>query len=166
MNDAAIPNQGELYAIVRTKSIRNRSSYHIAYVIYSDDRINITIEAEADNETQYQPKFCLYDKNPLGNTFHKRWTGELYKRSDRVNYLYKNGVTVVLTMRPDIRTTNAVFDNGIIPTGVRRPVAVAMPIFVQNTSSSRTRGTTRKRSSSRNSRESSKSAKRTRSNES
>ena len=178
IDNDAIPDEGELYAIVRRRSTHDRSSYHIAYVIYSGDTINITIEAEADNETRYQPKFCLYDKNLLGNTFHRRWTGELYKDSDRANQLYENGRTVVLTMQPGIRTIEALFDKGTIPRGVRRQVTMPIPmsmsmsmpmpmpmsIFLRNTSSSTKRGTSRKRSSSRDSRMSSNPAKRNRSN--
>jgi hypothetical protein len=155
INDNAIPNQGELYAIVRTRSTSNRSSYHIAYVIYSDDTINITIEAEADNETQYQPKFCLYDKNPDGNTFHRRWTGELYRDSDRVDQLYKNSRTVVLTMQPEIGTIEALFDKDIIPSGFRIPVTMPSLLLHRH---SPPKGTLRK-SSSKNPKESSNSAK-------
>jgi len=144
IDDLAIPNQGELYAIVRSTPTRDRSPYHIAYVIYSDDAVNITIEAEADNESEYQPKICIYDRE-LRNTFHCRWTGELYKTSDphRVNYLYGNGRTVVLTMQDGIKNTRDLFYRNIIPHDLKEQVTT--PIIVQDTNS-RQRG----RSSTRN----------------
>jgi hypothetical protein len=98
----AIPKNGETYAIVRTKVVADKSPYHIAFVLYTHNNVNITLEAEADNRNDYQPKFCLYDTNPDGHTFHRRWSGELFKNdtstagSDRYNSLYNNGETIVL----------------------------------------------------------------------
>jgi hypothetical protein len=101
-NNLAIPKNGETYAIVRTKVVADKSPYHIAFVLYTHNNVNITLEAEADNRNDYQPKFCLYDTNPDGHTFHRRWSGELFKNdtstagSDRYNSLYNNGETIVL----------------------------------------------------------------------
>jgi hypothetical protein len=104
-NNFAIPLNGESYAIIRTKLIKNSAPYHIAFVLYTHDSINITLEAEADNGNDYQPKFCFYDINSTGYTFHRRWSAELYKDAtdengmDRYNSLYNNGETVVLGSR-------------------------------------------------------------------
>ena len=63
------------------------------------------MEAEADAGQTYQPKFCFYDTNPEGNTFHRRWSAELYKKSAdpehklRYDALYNNGETIVLQSR-------------------------------------------------------------------
>jgi hypothetical protein len=103
-NNYAIPKSGESYAIVR-KKINENAAYHASFVLYSHDGVNITLEAEADAGATYQPKFCFYDTNPHGNTFHKRWSAELYKKSTdpedqaRYNALYNNGETIVLKSR-------------------------------------------------------------------
>ena len=109
-NHNAIPNNGELYAIVRKEIVFGSAPYHVAFVIYSDNNINITLEAEADNKDDYLPKFCMYDRNPQGYTFHKRWSGELdkiyYEEENNVDYLvryetlYNNAETIVLYSRP------------------------------------------------------------------
>jgi len=102
-NDA-IPINGQSYAIIRTKLIYG-APYHAAFVLYTHNGVNITLEAEADNKDNYQPKFSFYDTNPNGNTFHKRWSAELFKDSEddfgkaRYNGLYYNGVTIVLESR-------------------------------------------------------------------
>lgn len=104
-NNYAAPDDGQSYAIVRRKHVDGRSDYHIAFVVYQHNGVNVTLEAEADNKDQYMPKFCLYDTNPLGKTFHKRWSAEEYKNSndpddqDRYNALYNNGDTIVLNTR-------------------------------------------------------------------
>ena len=103
-NNNAVPEMGESYAIVR-KRINQNTAYHAAFVIYTHDGVNITLEAEADAGPSYQPKFGVYDKNPNGNTFHKRWSAELYKTSRdtghklRYRALYNNGETIVLKSR-------------------------------------------------------------------
>ena len=101
-NNLAIPKNGETYAIVRKTVVSDKSPYHIAFVLYTHNNVNITLEAEADNRNDYQPKFCFYDTNPDGYTFHRRWSGELFKNdtseagSNRYNSLYNNGETIVL----------------------------------------------------------------------
>jgi hypothetical protein len=106
-NNFAIPKNGESYAIVRKKIVTGKSPYHIAFVLYTHNNVNITLEAEADNRNDYQPKFCFYDTNPDGYTFHRRWSGELFKNdtseegSDRYNSLYNNGETIVLKTNLD-----------------------------------------------------------------
>jgi len=128
VDNNAVPDQGEIYAMVSSKHIDGKSDYHIAFVIYNDNNINITLEAEADNGLNYQPKFCIYDRQHQGNTFHRRWTGELYQnrtsKNDKQRYkgLYNNGHTVVLSMKHDISDINSIFDNGEIPSEYREPV--------------------------------------------
>ena len=103
-NNNAAPKMGESYAIVRTK-INKNTAYHAAFVIFSHDGVNVTIEAEADAGSTYLPKFALYDVNPEGNTFHRRWSAELYKDSSNEDYqirykaLFYNGETIVLKSR-------------------------------------------------------------------
>jgi hypothetical protein len=103
-NNYAIPVMGESYAIVR-KKIDQNSAYHAAFVVYTHDGVNITIEAEADAGPTYRPRFAFYDTNPEGNTFHRRWSAELYKKSTdsdhqiRYQALYHNGETIVLKSR-------------------------------------------------------------------
>jgi hypothetical protein len=103
-NNNAAPKMGESYAIVR-KKINKNTAYHAAFVIFSHDGVNITIEAEADAGSTYLPKFAFYDTNPEGNTFHRRWSAELYKDSSdeghqiRYNAMYNNGETIVLKSR-------------------------------------------------------------------
>ena len=104
-NNFAVPLNGESYAIIRTKLLKNSAPYHIAFVLYTHESVNITLEAEADNGNDYQPKFCFYDINSTGYTFHRRWSAELYKDAidengmNRYNSLYNNGETVVLGSR-------------------------------------------------------------------
>ena len=106
-NNLAIPKNGETYAIVRKTVVADKSPYHIAFVLYTHNNVNITLEAEADNRNDYQPKFCFYDTNPDGNTYHRRWSGELFKNdtstigSDRYDSLYNNGETIVLKTNVD-----------------------------------------------------------------
>jgi hypothetical protein len=104
-NNYAIPQNGQSYAIVRKKIVLGSAAYHAAFVVYTHDGVNITLEAEADAGPTYQPKFSLYDINPEGNTFHRRWSAELYKKSAdpehklRYDALYNNGETIVLQSR-------------------------------------------------------------------
>ena len=106
-NNFVVPKDGESYAIVRKKIIDDKAPYHIAFVLYTNGSVNITLEAEADNQNNYQPKFCFYDINPDGNTFHRRWSAELYKNDfsengiNRYNNLYNNGETIVLKSNLD-----------------------------------------------------------------
>ena len=104
-NNYAIPQNGQSYAIVRKKIVLGSAAYHAAFVVYTHEGVNITLEAEADAGQTYQPKFCFYDTNPEGNTFHRRWSAELYKKSAdpehklRYDALYNNGETIVLQSR-------------------------------------------------------------------
>jgi hypothetical protein len=104
-NNFAMPENGESYAIVRKRILSGKAPYHIAFVVYTWNGVNITLEAEADNKNNYQPKFCFYDITPNGNTFHRRWSGELYKSAtddygiNRYQSLYSNGETIVLRSR-------------------------------------------------------------------
>jgi hypothetical protein len=94
---------------------KSNAPYHVAFVIYTHNGVNITLEAEADNESDYLPKFCFYDTNPSGLTFHKRWSGKLdyiiskseqgfrldnHGNKDRYETLYNNAETIVLYSRP------------------------------------------------------------------
>jgi hypothetical protein len=103
-NNYAVPTNGESYAIVRTKIVAG-APYHIAFVLYTHNNVNITLEAEADNKNNYTPKFGFYDITPNGKTFHRRWSAELYKDSSdpdkqhRYDVLYNNGETIVLKTR-------------------------------------------------------------------
>ena len=86
INDDAFPSPGEAYAIVRKKLALGSAPYHIAYVLYTNNGVNITLEASADSGPDYYPRFGFYDTK---NTFHKE-----------LSDLYKNGTTIVLQSRP------------------------------------------------------------------
>lgn len=117
IDNQAIPNPGEAYAIVRRKIILKKAPYHIAFVIYQDNGINITLEAEADGgkgnpDGAYYPRFAFYDTNPNGYTFHRRWAGDLPGDLDKIDLpngkfttryatLYNNGNTMVLESKPE-----------------------------------------------------------------
>jgi len=117
IDNEAIPNPGEAYAIVRREIVAKRAPYHIAFVIYQENGINITLEAEADAAREYLPRFAFYDTNPNGYTFHKRWAGllpgddEEFEEDDedtgttyittRHRGLYNNGHTIVLQPTPE-----------------------------------------------------------------
>lgn len=73
INDFAVPNAGECYAMVRTK-FRPSFMYHIAFCIYTHDDVNITLEACADHGREYMPRFQFYDRNSNGMTFYKRYS--------------------------------------------------------------------------------------------
>lgn len=104
-NNFAVPTSGESYAIVRKNITDEYSQYHAAFVLYTHNGVNITLEVEAGTAQVYQPQFGFYDINPDGNTFHRRWSAELYKTSsdaqhqDRYNELYNDGETIVLKSR-------------------------------------------------------------------
>jgi len=124
IDNHALPLPGQSYAIVRVRSKKRiqgdiGADYHIAFVIYQEGGINITLEAEANNGLEYLPRFAFYDTNPNGYTFHKRWAGLLpgddeefeaeYKdkygniktyMTTRHKGLYNNGHTIVLQPRP------------------------------------------------------------------
>ena len=87
VNNNAIPQPGESYAIVR-KEMKNTNMYHIAFCLYSHNGVNITLEANADNGRLYLPTFNLYDTNPKGLTFHNRY-----------RFVYDNSITIVLKQR-------------------------------------------------------------------
>jgi hypothetical protein len=71
IDNFAIPNPGECYAIVR-REFRPAFMYHIAFCIYTDDDVNITLEACADRGREYMPLFQFYDRNPNGMTFYNK----------------------------------------------------------------------------------------------
>lgn len=118
IDNEAIPKPGEAYAIVRRKIIVGKAPYHIAFVLYQDNGINITLEAEADAgegnpSGEYYPRFAFYDTNPIGYTFHRRWAGDLPGDQDKIEIedgsittryseLYNNGNTMVLESKPSI----------------------------------------------------------------
>lgn len=96
IDNNAIPQPGEAYAIVRRK-VAGKTPYHIAFVIYKAGSINITLEAEAEADREYLPHFAFYDTNPDGYTFHRRWAGLLPGDTVvRIETLFDNGNTIVL----------------------------------------------------------------------
>lgn len=86
-NHKVFPSAGEAYAIVRRELVVGSAPYHIAYVLYSNNGVNITLEANADDGAEYYPRFGFYDTK---KTFHKLFVD-----------MYENGTTVVLQSRPD-----------------------------------------------------------------
>jgi hypothetical protein len=101
IDNDAVPEPGQSYAIVRRALKKDGDNiladYHIAFVIYQDSGINITLEAEANAGREYLPHFAFYDTKPTGYTFHRRWTGYLPGDTDeRKEALYSNGNTIVL----------------------------------------------------------------------
>ena len=98
INNNANPQPGESYAIVR-KEIKNTNMYHIAFCLYSHNGVNITLEASADNGRLYLPTFNLYDINPKGLTFHKRYSGA-----------YDNSITIVLKERNIEKVLQEIFN--------------------------------------------------------
>ena len=54
--------------------------------MYSNNGVNITLEANADDGAEYYPRFGFYDTK---KTFHKLFVD-----------MYENGTTVVLQSRP------------------------------------------------------------------
>lgn len=105
-NNKAVPIQGETYAIVRKKTKDGEHPYHIGYVLYNHDGVNITLEASAGNGYKYYPTFNFYDTNEYGNTFHRTYNGEKYllenkdKKHPQHDDFYTNGETIVLKSRP------------------------------------------------------------------
>ena len=84
-NHKAFPSAGESYAIIRRELVMDSAPYHIAYVLYSNNGVNITLEANADDGSEYYPRFGFYDTK---KTFHKLFVD-----------MYENGTTVVLQSR-------------------------------------------------------------------
>lgn len=112
INNNANPEPGEAYAIVRSSlKYKKKSPFHIAFVVYRENGVNITLEAGADNESnaeraEYYPEFGLYDTNVEGYTFHKRWSGELEKDDRQYkDSLYSDGYTFVLSPKMEIANT-------------------------------------------------------------
>lgn len=101
-NNYAIPSNGQSYAIVRKKIIDDSAPFHIAFVLYTHQDINITLEASADAGNEYYPKFGFYDTNPDGFTFHKLLSTH-----------YTNGETIVLESR-DIDTALNQIDQEVV----------------------------------------------------
>jgi len=131
-NNFALPESGETYAIVRKappkKDEHPKAPYHIAFVLYTYNGVNITLEAEADAGNTYKPRFALYDTNPEGNTFHRNWTAELYKESTdpehkkRPEQLYSGSETIVLKPR-DLAVVIKEFDeSGVLPISSEKPI--------------------------------------------
>jgi len=110
-NNNAKPNNGESYAIVNRFNSKDEpidkngvvikgvdvSPYHIAFVLYSHNGVNITLEASdggydhiSSDHTLWLPKFSFYSTNENDETFHK-----CYRK------LYKNAHTIVLKSRQD-----------------------------------------------------------------
>ena len=132
IDNNAIPQPGEAYAIVRRK-VDGKTPYHIAFVIYKAGSINITLEAEAEADREYLPHFAFYDTNPDGYTFHRRWAGllpgddEEYETEDddgepytttRHTELYNNGNTIVL--QPTSTPTPTPIPTPSAPVGAKR----------------------------------------------
>lgn len=87
-NENAIPENGETYAIVRKDIVDDSAPFHIAFVLYRHNNINITLEASADTGAEYYPRFGFYDINPNGLNFHRLFS-----------QYYTNGETIVLKTR-------------------------------------------------------------------
>ena len=87
-NENAVPLPGECYAIVRTQIEQDRAPYHIAFVLYTHNGVNITLEASADTGSHYYPRFSFYDTSVNGKTFHTILSKH-----------YTNGDTIVLKPR-------------------------------------------------------------------
>jgi hypothetical protein len=86
VNQNAFPSAGEAYAIVRRELVIDSAPYHIAFVLYSNNGVNITLEANADDGAEYYPRFGFYDTK---KAFHKMFVD-----------MYDNGTTIVLQSRP------------------------------------------------------------------
>jgi hypothetical protein len=127
-NNKAVPFNGESYVIVRKpKSVYTASPYHAAFVLYTHNDINITLEASADNATnsEYLPKFGFYDINEKGYTFHRCYSGELHiinyyethDENELSNYcdFYYDSETIVLESRPLKHVIKEFIDEKIIP---------------------------------------------------
>ena len=87
LNEKVNPDQGDAYAIVNKKVTidDNLTPYHVAFVIYSNDQYNITLEVLADFSSKkkvkvFQPKFNFYNKpnnNPNERTFHEVYSHQI-----------------------------------------------------------------------------------------
>jgi len=89
-DDKANPAVGESYAIINMNKKYNDglNPYHIGFVLCKDNNLNITIEAFADQGTDFVVKFSIYDtKDPL-YTFHSSY-----------KMLFDNSTTIILESR-------------------------------------------------------------------
>jgi hypothetical protein len=93
-NENAAPLPGECYAIVRKQIEEDRAPYHIAFVLYTHNGVNITLEASADTGAEYYPRFSFYDTSANGKTFHTILS-QYYTNSDTI-VLKPRDITVVL----------------------------------------------------------------------
>lgn len=94
INEDANPKPGESYGMIRKKTAKAEDCpYHIAHVLFRDEQVNITLEANAGDPNMDYPHFGLYTTDPTDDaedfiTFHRTW-----------HKAYKDGVTIVLTSR-------------------------------------------------------------------
>lgn len=103
----ACPKQGECYGIVRRKLSNKeaKNPYHIGFVVYNKNGVNITLEGFTGQYDKYRPRFCFYDTNKKGRTFHSVWTGAL-KDPEQVKEMgfFDSSETIVLKRRNDIQS--------------------------------------------------------------
>lgn len=101
----ALPKQGECYGIVRKglSKTEAKNPYHIGFVLYDLNGVNITLEGFTGMFDKYRPRFCFYDKNPRGRSFHTVWTGALKDPETAKDMgFFENSETIVLKKRGDI----------------------------------------------------------------
>lgn len=106
-DDHATPTQGECYGIVRRQLSKTeaKNPYHIGFVVYDKNGVNITLEGFTGMYDKYRPRFCFYDKNPKGRTFHTVWTGALKDPSVvKEMGFFDDSETIVLKPRKDIES--------------------------------------------------------------
>tara|TARA_B100000035_G_scaffold315245_1_gene334675 strand:- start:3530 stop:4540 length:1011 start_codon:yes stop_codon:yes gene_type:complete len=104
-NDMAVPKQGESYAIVRKRLSKTQAKnpYHIAFVVYDKNKVNITVEGFTGMHDKYRPRFCFYDTKKSGRTFHRVWTGSFKSPNKVVDMgFFDKSETIVLKPRKDI----------------------------------------------------------------
>lgn len=84
LNENADPSQGDAYTIInlnaKDNSKKEVTPYHVAFVIYSNEQYNVTMEVFADSLRDYRPKFNFYTKqtNPINNKpFHTVFTEDI-----------------------------------------------------------------------------------------
>jgi hypothetical protein len=82
VNDNALPNVGETYAIIRTSTKEGENPYHIAHVLFNDGDTNITLEANAGNKDLKYPEFEIYGFKNDGTykTFYSTYK-DIYEKS-------------------------------------------------------------------------------------
>jgi hypothetical protein len=90
INDKALPEVGETYAIIRKQTYEEENPYHIAHVLFNDDDTNITLEANAGNPKLKYPEFEIYGFKNDGTykTFYSTYKD-----------IYEDSVTTVLVPR-------------------------------------------------------------------